>query len=114
MSDVRISEDHQAFIYLKHFSNVPDEVWTDPGDYGDSRRKRLRPDCIAVTWRRINGEPWELSSLSVMGTYLHSRSGSGISVRYFDCGRETRPIEPWVTELIALAHPESAYTNSPV
>jgi predicted transcriptional regulator len=105
MTDVRISEDHRADIYLRHFDNVPDEIWTEPGDYGDSRRKRLKPTAIAVTWRRRNDEPWQLASLSVMGTYQHARSDSGMSVRYVDGLRTLRPIEPWITDLIDLAHP---------
>lgn len=106
MSDVRISEDHRADIYLQHFAGVPDEIWTDPGAYGDSRRKRIKPTAISVSWRRRNGEPWELAHLSVMGTYLHARSASGMSVRYIDGQHELRTVEPWIDELIAQARPD--------
>lgn len=104
-----IAEDHSANIYLEHFDGVPDELWTDPGQYGDSRRKRLRPTSIQVVWTRSQtrtlGEwwgEWSITRLAVYGRYLRQGSDTTmLCVLYQDGKRSLRKAEPWIEGLLA-------------
>lgn len=105
MSDVRTAEDRTAMLFLEHFDGIPDKLWTDPGAYGGSRRKPFRPDCVHATWRRRNDEPWKLAWLSVTGKYLRANTSTSIGVNYLDCGQPRRPVEDWLSGLIATFAP---------
>ncbi|OMB79233.1 hypothetical protein [Mycolicibacterium conceptionense] len=106
---IRSAESREVFIYLEGREGVPAEIWTNPGDYGDSRRKRLKPRCISVTWRRRNAEPWQVSWLNVHANYMHANaSNTGMSVCFIagPGGELRRPVEDWMRDLLAEFTPE--------
>lgn len=105
---IRSAESREAFIYLEGREGVPADIWTNPGDYGDSRRKRLKPRCISVAWQRRNAEPWRITWLNVHADYLRAGSHWSMSVIIVGGPDSTprRPVEDWMRDLIAEFTPD--------
>jgi hypothetical protein len=102
VSAPRIFEERKAYIRDVELPCV----WTEPGAYGDSRRKRIKPESITVEWHRDPGETdWRMRSLAIQGKYVHARSSLWMMVWYVDGARARREIPKWLHDLVMLAHP---------
>lgn len=103
MPRVRIYEERSAYFMDAELPCV----WTSPGDYGDSRRKRVKPETVRAEWHRgPSATEWRIVRLFIIGQYVHSRSSLSLMVHYIDGGRVLRDIPLWLGDLIALASPE--------
>lgn len=103
-----ICDERTAYVDLSRSENVPEFMWTNPGDYGDSRRKRLKPETLCVEWRRDFRSPdWKLWDVWITGRYVHKSAASSMSIHFATETRNVsgREIEPWMEPLIAATHP---------
>lgn len=104
---INIYDERTAYVDLSYFDTVPAELWTEPGDYGDSRRKRFKPDTLSVYWRKGRDDAgWKTRTIRVSGRYLHKRAWFDIQVRYVADLQDGRPVEDWMVPLIEATRPK--------
>lgn len=102
-----ICDERTAYVDLTK-SDAPDVMWTDPGSYGDSRRKKLKPETLSVEWRRDFRKPeWKIWRVSISGPYLHKTASYSLSLYFQGGGHKDREVEPWMEPLIAATHPDA-------
>lgn len=96
---INIADERTAYVDLTRVETAPKEMWTAPGAYGGTRRKRIKPETLSVYWsKRIRDLDWSINRVTVSGRYIHSQSNSSMWI-YLD------EIPEWARTLIDQTDP---------